>query len=453
MSAKKTDISHIRKYLNGELDARAMHQLEREAQDDPFLMDAIAGYENAGTDQQPNLAALDNLLQQRINQAKIRRMVPWKYISIAASLVLILGIAYLLWPGTKTPQLKQEQLVAKTPPPVDHVLTKSDTAPKLTADNNIAAISPQVIKKSRQAEIKPADGSVSEQGTNDSRMANPVVNTEIALAATQDKQVTEVNAKKLPADARENEQVVYGYVKPAARSAEPTANDSTVLKEITVPGRQALAKQLSTSSVSAVTNQTLKNKVEGVEVTTPNKISGRVMDELGLPLPGVNVQVVGTQKGTQTDVNGKFSLPATGNTTLSINYIGFESKRVTAKSNDSLSIKLQPNTKSLSEVVVTNYGQAKAEEPIEEAHPRMGWDSYDKYLRKAAIADDGKTGVVRVSFIVGEKGALSDFKIIKGLNDATNKRAIDLVKEGPPWEADASGKPKTVKLRIKFRKE
>ena len=39
--SKKNDILQIRKYLNGELNARAMHQLERRAQDDPFLMDAM----------------------------------------------------------------------------------------------------------------------------------------------------------------------------------------------------------------------------------------------------------------------------------------------------------------------------------------------------------------------------------------------------------------------------
>jgi len=44
--SKQTDISQqIRKYLNGELDARAMHQLEKEAQNDPFLMEALEGYE------------------------------------------------------------------------------------------------------------------------------------------------------------------------------------------------------------------------------------------------------------------------------------------------------------------------------------------------------------------------------------------------------------------------
>ena len=46
--SREKDILQIRKYLNGELDAAAMHELERRALDDPFLADAIEGFEHAG---------------------------------------------------------------------------------------------------------------------------------------------------------------------------------------------------------------------------------------------------------------------------------------------------------------------------------------------------------------------------------------------------------------------
>ena len=43
MSKHRDDIMQIKKYLAGQLDARAMHQLERRALDDPFLADALEG--------------------------------------------------------------------------------------------------------------------------------------------------------------------------------------------------------------------------------------------------------------------------------------------------------------------------------------------------------------------------------------------------------------------------
>jgi hypothetical protein len=261
--------------------------------------------------------------------------------------------------------------------------------------------------------------------------------------------------KNLPADVIEKSQAIDDYGDQATRLAKlkPKAKDSMALKEVTIVGYGTQAKKEITASAATAINQQLKSKVDGVEVTTPHKVSGQILDQLGLPLPGVTVQIVGTQKGTQTDANGKFSLPTSGNATLNINYIGFESKRVAAKDNDILNIKLKEDSHSLSEVVVTGYGQVKNQAPIKEAHPLMGWDNYNKYLKKQAVANDEKKGMVQLSFTVGEKGLLSDFKIIKGLSDETNQQAIGIVKNGPPWEADVSGKPKTAKLKIHFSKK
>jgi hypothetical protein len=76
----------------------------------------------------------------------------------------------------------------------------------------------------------------------------------------------------------------------------------------------------------------------------------------GLPLPGVSVAVKGnTQVGTQTDVNGNYSLsvPQTAKT-LVFTYIGFVIKEATA--NSTTNVQLFEDEKLLSEVVVTGYG-------------------------------------------------------------------------------------------------
>jgi len=84
----------------------------------------------------------------------------------------------------------------------------------------------------------------------------------------------------------------------------------------------------------------------------------------------------------------------------------------------------------------------------------MGFDAYNKYLQNQAISADGVSGIVRLSFSVrkgeGQQGYLEDFKIVKGLSDATNQQAINLIKNGPSWLPDVSGKTKTVELKIKF---
>ncbi|RYD86034.1 MAG: hypothetical protein EOP54_30890, partial [Sphingobacteriales bacterium] len=102
MKDKRADISQIQAYLNGELDSKAMHQLEREAQADPFLADALDGYAHAAG-QQDKLAALQQRLQQRV-EPKVRRMLPWTAIAIAASVVgfiIMAGLFFMRNSGNK----------------------------------------------------------------------------------------------------------------------------------------------------------------------------------------------------------------------------------------------------------------------------------------------------------------------------------------------------------------
>ena len=82
-------------------------------------------------------------------------------------------------------------------------------------------------------------------------------------------------------------------------------------------------------------------------------ISGVVLDEKNLPLPGVTVQVKGSTAATVTDANGKYTLQVTNlqNVVISVNFIGygFQSKtlRVGEKNAD---FTLAPNSKDLDEV-------------------------------------------------------------------------------------------------------
>lgn len=74
-------------------------------------------------------------------------------------------------------------------------------------------------------------------------------------------------------------------------------------------------------------------------------------------LPGINIMLKGTTTGTTSDASGSFrlSVPNQGGTLL-ISSIGFQSQEVAIGNQSSLTIKLQTDTKQLSEVVITGYG-------------------------------------------------------------------------------------------------
>lgn len=84
-------------------------------------------------------------------------------------------------------------------------------------------------------------------------------------------------------------------------------------------------------------------------------VSGTVSDNSGLPLPGVGIVIKGTQIGTQTDFDGKFSIQATPTTVLVFTYIGMKTQEVIASSTN-LNVKLQDNSIELEGVVVTAFG-------------------------------------------------------------------------------------------------
>lgn len=110
--------------------------------------------------------------------------------------------------------------------------------------------------------------------------------------------------------------------------------------------RDLLAKETTTAvSVSAQQQQR-------------RTISGRVVDDDGEPLVGVNIQEKGTSNGSSTDVNGHFSLSLTKyNAQIVISYVGFLTQTLTAS--DDMNIVMKEDNQQLDEVVVVGYGTQK----------------------------------------------------------------------------------------------
>ena len=82
-------------------------------------------------------------------------------------------------------------------------------------------------------------------------------------------------------------------------------------------------------------------------------VKGNISDVSG-PLIGVSVMVVGTTKGTITDMDGNFTLECNAGDELEISYIGYNTIRVKAQSN--MQITLEESSTELEEVVVTALG-------------------------------------------------------------------------------------------------
>lgn len=118
---------------------------------------------------------------------------------------------------------------------------------------------------------------------------------------------------------------------------------------------------LLTSFCLGVPLPTFAEVYGSMEVSQSVSVTGLVVDANGEPVIGANVMVKGTNNGTITDIDGKFTLNnAKG--TLVVSFIGYKTQEVQINGNEkNLNIVLREDSELLDEVVVVGYGTMKKE--------------------------------------------------------------------------------------------
>ena len=107
-------------------------------------------------------------------------------------------------------------------------------------------------------------------------------------------------------------------------------------------------------------SQTPKSNNLNIQNPKDVTVSGRVTSETGEAMPGVNVAVKGTTKGTSTGADGTYSLSGVPeNATLAFSFIGYATQEIAVGSRSTIDIQLQPDVTSLEDVVVVAYGTQK----------------------------------------------------------------------------------------------
>jgi TonB-linked SusC/RagA family outer membrane protein len=97
-----------------------------------------------------------------------------------------------------------------------------------------------------------------------------------------------------------------------------------------------------------------------VSAIAQTTISGTVRDSKGVTLPGVSIRLKGTQTGTVTDDNGKYTIKAASSTgTLVFAYVGYVNKEAEINGKSTINITLDDDSQGLDEVVVVAFGAQK----------------------------------------------------------------------------------------------
>ena len=117
-----------------------------------------------------------------------------------------------------------------------------------------------------------------------------------------------------------------------------------------------------------------------------NVVKGYVRDaETDEPLVGVSVQIEGTLSGTQTGLNGEYSLQVEGNKTLIFSYVGYETRLIEASDATVADVKLKSTTIELKDVTVTSQIAIQRKTPV--AVSNISFETIEEKLGNAEFPE------------------------------------------------------------------
>lgn len=163
-----------------------------------------------------------------------------------------------------------------------------------------------------------------------------------------------------------------------------------------------------------------------------SSISGTVTDASGLPLPGANIIEKGTTNGTQSDLEGNFSITVSSkNSILSVSYLGFQTQEIAVNNQSSIKIVLKEDTASLDEIVVVGYGKQKKSNIVGAVSA-----IYSEEIKETQTANIGNSLTGRIPGLVinqrgGEPGVDNVGILIRGISTTGNNYPL-IVIDGIP---------------------
>jgi len=126
-------------------------------------------------------------------------------------------------------------------------------------------------------------------------------------------------------------------------------------------------------------------------------VKGKVTDaNTGETLIGLTVGVKGTANGTQTDVNGTFTLSVAPTATLQFSYIGYTTQDVAINAQTTLDVKMKPAATELAQVVVVGYGTQRKRDVTGAVASVSGEQITKQPVQTATQALQGKVAGVQI---------------------------------------------------------
>ena len=402
-------------YIRGLRKGKEAHRLEKESMQDPFLADAMDGYNQVEGNHEQRIEKLRMQVSAHSAKKKNTYAITW---SIAACLIIGFGISsYFLF-------LKKSM--------TDEVFIAEESVSTKLAEP-AAPLTPAI----------PATPTVP---------ATP--QKEIALATTKVKTdstpVSEITARQ----ANKKDMIAKIQATSQPQQGTPPVATMPVMEEVSE--ETAALQEVIATMDTFESESDKKMKLAKVATILPQKnmIKGRVTNEKGEPLIGASVTYKGTNIGTITNMNGEFSLVKKDDKKrLTAQFIGYDPVEIRVDTSRTMLIAMNENKQALNEVVVVGYGAKKNKKSVtagtvvkgnEQANkditpqPVIGKRKFQKYLKENLVRPTDEKcaqvkGKVVLTFLVNKEGRPFSIKVKESLCESSDKEAIRLIQEGPDW--------------------
>ncbi|MUP36682.1 SusC/RagA family TonB-linked outer membrane protein [Labilibaculum euxinus] len=166
-------------------------------------------------------------------------------------------------------------------------------------------------------------------------------------------------------------------------------------------------------------------------------LQGTVTDVKGIPLPGVSISIVGTTQGTITDIDGKYSLEAPGDSQLKFQFIGFLAEIVSINNQTTIDVTLKEDVVGLSEVVVVGYGTQRKEAVTGSVANIKGEVMREVPSANISQALQGRIAGVNMQQTSSKPGALMQIRIRGSRSLSANNDPL-VVLDGMPFSGSIS---------------
>lgn len=152
---------------------------------------------------------------------------------------------------------------------------------------------------------------------------------------------------------------------------------------------------------------------------------GVVVDEQSEPIIGASVVLKGTAQGSVTDLNGNYTVSVPQGSTLTISYVGYETREV--KAGTASRVVLRETNSTLNEVVVVGYGTQRKVNLTGAVSAISGDDLTDRPVSDVTAALQGEMPGVQILRSSGEPGSETSGIRIRGFSSVQEAPALVLI--------------------------